>query len=98
VIYIAQCLCPSRHCIAALAFDPRDTTPEAATELLRMTIEDHIRRQVINPWCGLCHSRDFLYDAQPTRFKSMDEAKPYLLELERRQLSLAALVGGAAQN
>jgi hypothetical protein len=98
VIYIAQCLCPSRHCIMAVAFDALHVTPEAGADLLRMTVEDYIRRKVINPWCGLCHSRDFRYEAQPTRFETMEQAMPHVKELERQQAKTATLLGGSAQN
>ena len=56
-IMLVQCLCPSRHCIMAMIVDPRDHDPNAAATMLERKINDDIRDNKLNPWCGLCESR-----------------------------------------
>jgi hypothetical protein len=78
-IYLMQLLCPQRHAIVALAFDPEAMTENEARQACekRMAIGD------INPWCGICGSRHLRYEAAPTRFETMEKARPELERLER---------------
>jgi hypothetical protein len=94
-VWIVQCLCPSRHAILALAVEVKVgiTSPQKAIEDLRDMATGLIRHGEINPWCGICHSREWTYEAAPTRFATIEEAKPHLEELERRNILAAQLLG-----
>lgn len=86
-IWIAQILCPSRHCILALPFDAAVMSPNQAMAALITKVECLVTMSQIDPWCGLCHSRDWRAEAGPTRFTTMEEARP---ELERLRAENAA--------
>jgi hypothetical protein len=83
VVRIVQLLCPARHCILATAYESADGEPIAA-------IAEHVREGFrllfnagnLNPWCGICHSRDFHIEDGATAFRSMDEALPHLNQLQ----------------
>lgn len=99
MIRIVQCLCPQRHAILAIAYEPGITaaqedfggtdditlTEENAADYLRSMVEGLVKRQSLNPWCGVCHSRQFTYEDRPTRFATMREAIPELQRLEDAQ-------------
>ena len=55
-LWIAQLLCPARHAICALLYDI-DQTPAADIETHLLSV---VRERVlgIDPWCGLCGSRE----------------------------------------
>ena len=61
-----------------------------------------VDQRVINPWCGICQSRDFYYEDGVTRFRTMEEAMPALEQGQRDQLASRALINeaqkGAARN
>jgi hypothetical protein len=90
-VWIVQCLCPARHCIAAV-------TAEADSIEGARPIERELRRQLdemmiagaINPWCGLCGAErpTWRYETARTRFATMAEAQP---ELERSQAEQAVV-------
>lgn len=73
-VHITQCLCPHRHCIAALAWEEPDYTPETAIAKLRSAIEDAVAQKVIHYRCGICHSTDLTYEDGITKFESLSEA------------------------
>jgi len=85
-IRIVQCLCPSRHCIAAIAYDPADRDDEAAIAGLRDMLGESIASGVLNPWCALCLSRQWHYEVGVTRFHSLEEARPHLMTAQAEQL------------
>lgn len=85
-VYIAQLLCPKRHCILAAA-EEFDTAEEA--EGLRKVLEgmfDQIaaERPSISR-CALCQSTDFHIELGRTPFRTMEEAKPALFAEEAKQ-------------
>ena len=94
MIHIAQCLCPQRHCMAAMAFDPAATPEGVAVESLRTAVREGIASEFFNPWCGICKSREFHYEVGVTRFRTMEEAMPHLKETERQNAIARALLGG----
>lgn len=90
-IKIIQLLCPKRHCIFALAFDSAETDDTAALSFAeikwtRMTAKD------VDPWCGLCLSKDLTFEIGTTRFTTMDEAAPALKASENAQILARALI------
>jgi hypothetical protein len=87
-VYIAQLLCPQRHLILVLA-DEFDTA-EAAERLrkpLKQIYEWLVAQKQINPVCALCQSNDFHIEIGRTRFRTVAEAKPELMEAEVRNIA-----------
>lgn len=98
MIYITQCKCPHEHCIVAVAWESENAHEDAAEkDGWQRTLADKVREAVeagiMNAYCGLCHSREFVYTSHLTRWETIEEAAPYLYELERRQLVTAAILG-----
>jgi hypothetical protein len=84
-VWIVQCLCPRRHCIMAVAYEPGSMDHAAAEGALREAVARAIAGGLLNPWCALCGSRDFGYSAGRTPYRTIAEARAPLAELERRQ-------------
>lgn len=90
---IVQCLCPQRHCMVALPYEPEvetklpngnriALTQETAAKFLKDLVEELISRQVVKPSCGICGSTDLRYEDSATKFNSLEEAMPHLIQLE----------------
>jgi hypothetical protein len=92
MIHIIQCLCPQRHCVLAVAYDPADMNGAEAMLLLKEGIESMIFRGIIDPWCGLCDSCEFHYEDNATVWASMEEAKPKLEKQQAAQMAMRAFV------
>jgi hypothetical protein len=96
-VWIAQCLCPLRHCIIAAAIEAEG--PAAAQENgivpLRTTIDSLLNSRTLNPWCALCHasSSGWTYEVRRTQFSSLAEAEPTLRQVEADQIVTNALWG-----
>ena len=86
MIYIIQCLCPNRHAIVAIAYDPADISHDVALRGFRAQVEQLIEKQVMNPWCGICQSRDWTYEQRRSKYRTMEEAKPEIARLELEQM------------
>lgn len=82
MIWIIQCLCPERHCIYGIAYDPEEISHDVVMAGFQQLIEDWIKDKAINPWCGICESRDWTYEQRRTKYQTMDEAKTELKRLE----------------
>lgn len=98
MVHIVQCLCPSRHCIAAIAFDDKDLSPEKALEGFPMLVNSTVAVGGWNPWCGICRSRDWHYELGRTRWETLEEAMPRIKELERQQALTRSIIGQGSQN
>lgn len=96
-VWIAQCLCPQRHCILASAGEADDATAAEKTVVaeLRKQMDALLLAGVLNPWCGLCKAAaaDWHYEVGRTRFASMDEAQESLKTIEREMAMTAILYG-----
>jgi hypothetical protein len=92
MIHIIQLLCPERHCLLATVYDPREKDGAAALAEMKAAVERAIERNIIEPECGLCRSRDWRYEDQPTIFKTLDEAIPVLLAQQRAQQISARII------
>lgn len=84
-VRIAQCLCPQRHCIAALAFEPSTVSNEQAIESLQAFVAR------LDPWCGICRSVRLHIEIGQTRFATMEEAAEPLRQLQAENM-LARLI------
>jgi hypothetical protein len=92
MIHIVQCLCPQRHCIMAVAYDDVTTNGADALEQLEAVMKEAIERHMLNPWCGICQSRDFFYEDGVTRFTTMEEARPHLERSGADQIATRAVI------
>lgn len=67
-VWIAQCLCPQRHCICAIAGEAVDVSDaqRAILAQLQEQVADLIAKRLFNPWCGLCHApaSEWKYEVQ----------------------------------
>jgi hypothetical protein len=82
MIYIIQCLCPQRHAIMAVSYDPEELPHDVAMATFQSSIEEWVRKEVIDPWCGICHSREWHYEPAKTKYKTMEEAAVELSKIE----------------
>jgi hypothetical protein len=97
-VWICQCLCPQRHCIAATAAEAEDR--DEAERTVEATLREELDRfPGLNPWCGLCRApRDsWVFELAPTVWSSMAEAEPALRAAEVAQQVTAAIFGDLGQ-
>jgi hypothetical protein len=92
---IAQVLCPKRHCISAIAYQPDEQagpTPQSICQQLQSHMDVAIQLRLFNPWCAICWAprSSWFIDDQEMRFASLDEAREYLAYCEREQRAAAA--------
>jgi hypothetical protein len=107
-VWIIQCLCPSRHCIAAATieaeWDPtwaRDDVADSvriglafAAARLKAQIDAGIADGSFDPWCALCKAPQSDWEMEPgvTRFTTTEEARPFLKDAQAKQLITQELV------
>ena len=75
-LWLAQLLCPQRHCLCALAYDIEET-PAADIEAKLHKIGSG-ELAGLNPWCGLCGSKDLRIEHGKLFTDDWDEALPVL--------------------
>lgn len=87
-VRIIQCLCPNRHCILAVTYatNTGKCIPEFA-DTFRQSVDKLIAQKQITPTCAICGSAstEFTYEDAPTKFKTMEEARPEMERLEEQQ-------------
>lgn len=85
-VRIVQLLCPQRHCIMATPYESPDGAVIASyAEAIKREFGSRAQKQIYNPWCGLCRSRDLKTEDSPTKFTTMAEALPGLRQVELEQ-------------
>ncbi len=88
-VRIVQVLCPSRHCILATAYEsPHGEAMLEVTSNLQRQVALLIEKGSLNPWCGICRSRQWTYEDEPTIFATMAAAMPHLQAASDRQQSV----------
>lgn len=100
-VWIAQCLCPQRHCILAVTCEAETLgEAEASKALLDTTITTLIHDGTLNPWCALCRApaTDWTIDVNRTRFATQAEAEPALRKIQAEQLIANAIFGDIPRN
>jgi hypothetical protein len=92
-VWIAQCMCPNRHTIlaSATACTCLDDVREAQAAL-KQVIAGLLAQGTINPWCGLCQSRDWHYEVARTPWRTMEDAHPTMAALEQANLETARML------
>lgn len=83
-VYLIQCLCPQRHCIAATAYEAEGPSDESLAAF-EADVKEMVALKSINPWCGICNSRDWHYEMAKTRYRTMEEAEGPLAEAQAAQ-------------
>lgn len=93
-IWIAQVLCPYRHCILATAFDEADDDPTDAKDDLWSSVTLGVTAGRLDRRCGICGDDMILWhvEAGPTRWTTIDEARPFLKEAQRANLATRAFI------
>lgn len=92
-VYITQCKCPHEHCIVAVAWEGEESEKEQQEREFKDGMQKVFDSRALNPWCGLCLSREFHYSTHRTVWKTVEEAKPHLYESEVRQLATGVILG-----
>jgi hypothetical protein len=93
-VWIAQCLCPARHAIAA-SFAEATGLASAEREVRRplcLAVALALQAGDINPWCGLCGatSATWQYELARSRFATMADAEPEMRRLAAEQAATRA--------
>ena len=87
MVHICQLMCPERHTIIALAYEEEESTDEEMMQQVSNLFQEAVNRKLINPWCGLCGSKDLKPECGKTAFTNMEEAKPHLKKAEQENLA-----------
>jgi len=76
MIHLIQCMCPQRHCILAMGFDPQDMAVVEAEHLFQEQVERWIGLKIVNRRCVMCGdvAVELHYETETTVFRTMDEA------------------------
>ena len=95
-VYIAQLLCPERHCVIALA-GLATSLAEAEADLKLKLLEGFgaaCAAGLFNRECGICQSRDLHVEVGQTKFRTIKDAQGPLEENARQQAATAAFLKG----
>ena len=100
-VWICQCLCPARHAIAAGFEEAPDVVAalERVERPLRAEVMRMVAEQMLNPWCGLCRapSTSWIFETLPTRYATMQEARPEIARIGIEQAVIRTLFGDMGQ-
>lgn len=81
-IWLVQYLCPHRHAIAAIPYDPAEwSQADVETELLAQ-----LELVGVQPWCALCQSTELHFEHAKTRFTDWETALRALFASEQDQM------------
>lgn len=99
MIYLTQWLCPSRHCLIAIAWDSTQETEQSVIdrgeEFLRgsrqIAEKDLAETKGVEEYvgkrlercCGLCRSKDIHTETGRTAYKTIDQAQLAIAKLQR---------------
>jgi hypothetical protein len=93
-LWLAQLLCPQRHCILGLAYDSEKQAPADIEAYLTTALKN----AGLNPWCGICGSRELRVEHGKLKTNDWDEATAGLRELEQQNLATRAILGDQNRN
>lgn len=68
-IWLMEYRCPDAHTILAVGYRRSKHTPVNVKRHLR----DKMKEMKLNPWCGLCGSRELKLLDRPTRYRDWDQ-------------------------
>lgn len=92
-VYIAQMKCPNNHCVVALAGEYK--SPSDALDLayiLGTQFAAGVKSGIFWRECGICKATDLQVQVSPTRFRTMQEAEPFLRQSAAQQAQSAAML------
>ena len=95
-VYLAQCLCPQRHCIMALADEHEsDREAEKLRGALRGKVFAFLKSGALRGWCALCGAdrATWRYEVGATGWETTAEALEPLRQLEAEQVLTNAIWG-----
>jgi hypothetical protein len=96
-VWIAQCLCPDRHCIVALAGEAAgfEEAKRLVRAPLRRTVAQLLHSGALNGWCAICGAKrpSWRFEVARTRYTSMEEAEPDLAEEQAKNLLTNLIYG-----
>src|SRR5262245_26669840 len=82
-VYIAQILCPTRHCIAAMAAEcGSESAGQKLAQVLWSAFSSAVTRGILHYGCGMCHSTELSVELERTPWETMAEAQPHLDKLK----------------
>jgi hypothetical protein len=93
MVRIVQVLCPDRHCIVGACYD--DTDPETK-ERAHAGLASLLK--TINPWCGICGSTKLEFEDMPTKYKTLEDARPDVTNIQAKNLEAMAHYARAPKN
>ncbi len=93
-VYLIQCLCPNRHAIMGIAYEAGGPSNERLAAF-KLVVAQLIEEKTINPWCELCHSRDWHYETGKTRYRTLAEAEIPLRANEAAQAATRDFLKGS---
>lgn len=89
-VFLAQLKCPNDHCVCAVALEMDDDDQNGQMALgvvLGESFQHMVDSGAMDPYCGLCKSADLRIEVQPTKYRTMAEAKGPLQEAQAQQLA-----------
>ena len=84
-VWIAQCLCPQRHCILAAADEANDENEATRISAwLQRRIAAKLIAGELSPWCGLCRApvESWRYEVTRTNIKKWTVGSPIQAPLD----------------
>ncbi len=88
-VWLAQLKCPNNHCVMALAGEIEDADTDRLVIKLHSGFDELVERRGIHRECRICKSTTLHVEVNKTRFNSLDEAQPALIESQRQQMATA---------
>jgi hypothetical protein len=95
-IWIAQCLCPSRHCLMASVSRDESSGPEEAMQKVRAGVraglsggDYKLGAPPMNPWCGLCGATNdtWIFEVRRSKeFATPEAAVAEIADLVQKQV------------
>jgi hypothetical protein len=88
MIHICQYLCPQRHCTIGAAYEPA----EVKAEKIEQDLLNVFKTGLVNPWCGICGSRELHFEHGETRFTTIEEAQGSLRAMEAANMASRMMI------
>jgi len=88
IIWLAQYLCPQRHALCGVAYEPATTTPAE----VEATIRDQMAESGLRHVCGLCGATTLHFEHRQTVFTDWETAMTALKASERDQMRSRAIL------
>lgn len=95
MIYLAQLLCPQRHCIFATVLEYQDNAvpdPNANKQALDKLANDLFTYCGVNRRCGICGATVLNWEQARTKFKNKEEALEAMKPGQDEQLVTKAML------